>query len=83
MRLTNGVQAVKSMDKHSEGVWSFRFVGNGALQCLNEAYMEEMGTGINKRVVLSIPHYSTTKNQVFPSIDQAFAFVNNFILRNK
>jgi hypothetical protein len=82
MKLMYGVNAVKSSSKGEEGVWSFSYAGNGMLACMNEAYMEELGSGMSKRVVVSIPLFSSTKNAVFASTDQAFQYINKFIIAN-
>jgi hypothetical protein len=82
MKLMYGVNAVKSISKDEEGVWSFSYAGNGMLACMNEAYMEELGSGMSKRVVVSIPLFSSTKNMTFSDVDKAFQYINKFIIAN-
>jgi len=77
-----GVNAVKSSSKGEEGVWSFSYAGGGMLECMNEAYMEELGSGRSKRVVVSIPVFNATKNMTFSDVDKAFQYINKFIITN-
>jgi len=90
MNLANGVTAVK--DKY-EDEWSFKFVGHGLLNALNDAYMDRVGGGdsgasggsrgsVNCFYRVSIPYASETKNAMFKDMESAFDYVNSYILRN-
>ena len=77
---------VKAISDESNTEWEFSYVGgNGALNCMNNAYMEKLtnGYGSMKDVMyrVSIPYTTATKNQVFKTRDEAFGFINNFIRR--
>ena len=78
MKLMYGVNAVKDTNTS----WSFSYAGSGMLACMNEAYMEELGSGMSKRVVVSIPLFSSTKNMMFSDVDKAFQYLNKFIIAN-
>lgn len=79
MELNKGVKAVSLDVRGME--WEFRFVGDGILNCMNDAYMDKVGSDKSEMYRVSIPVYGSTKNQMFKDRDSAFAFINNFILR--
>lgn len=95
MKLMYGVEAVaetltqREIDNYGiVRAWSFKYIGDGMLNCMNEAYMEELRNGHNShndlhtQVVVTIPLHTATRNQVFSSTDKAFDFINRFIITN-